>query len=127
MKALNNVKFISNAAQEMKTMCEAILADDTFESAQNTARGALGFVNCMIVYLNTMLATENNDYTADLDKTLDGWCVDIYQCLAEKAEKTNQPPDVIVRCLKNVMHIKSKMKCPPRRNEDRKEKYEFNH
>lgn len=100
MKALNNMKFITEATTTFNGWLANISSAENYDHAKRNAATAVGFVDCMIVYLNTMIDRENNDFTADLGDVLDEWMAKIYQKVADKAIETNQPNEVILSLLK---------------------------
>lgn len=100
MKALNNVKFLCEATTTFNEWVEAIDKSETYEDARRPGCAALGFIDCMTVYLNTMIAMENNGFVAELDEVLEDWTASVYQHMADKAIETNQPHEVIMKLLK---------------------------
>ena len=101
MKELNNIKYIAKAAVHIAQYEDYIATAESYEAAKLKASEAFGFVNCMTLYTNTMVATENNDFTGELSDVLDGWMANIYEALAEKAGSTDQPQEVILNLLKH--------------------------
>ena len=99
MKELNNIKYITKAAVHIDQLGNHIATAESYEAAKLKASEAIGFVNCMTLYTNTMVATENNDFTGELSDVLDGWMGNIYEALAEKASSTDQPQEVILNLL----------------------------
>ena len=95
MKALNNIQFLVNASEEMTSYKARIRAAEDYDSAKHIAYQALGFLNCMITYLNTMICFENNDFTGDLDETIDRWRKEVFQALIDMAADTKQPQEII--------------------------------
>lgn len=100
MKALNNLKFVTEAMTTLNEWITAIDDADTFEKSKEKAAAALGYIDCMITYLNCMIGEENNDFTAELDETLDTWAATVYQHIANKAVTTDQTPDTVMALLK---------------------------
>lgn len=96
MKALNNLKFIANASQDIEQYKTKIEKVDSYDRAKEIGNAALGYINCMITYLNTMIDKENNDFTGDLDEVIFEWCRSIYQVI-DKADEMNQSSDEIFR------------------------------
>ena len=90
MKALINLKFIANAAQEIEQYKVCIEKADEYDKAKRIGNMALGYINCMITYLNTMIDKENNEFTGDLDEVIIEWRSSIYQKVIDKADETNQ-------------------------------------
>lgn len=99
MKALNTVKFISNATTEFNEWMKAIEEAKDYETAKNKARCTFGYIDCMIVFLNSMIDKENNDFTADLDELIDEWKSNVYQKVADKADEMNEAPEEIMKLL----------------------------
>jgi len=99
MKALNTMKFVSNAIEELTEYKAAIAAAETFEDAKNKARMMMGYLNGLNTFLNTMICMENNDFTGDFGELLDGWTHKMYQTLVNKAEETKQSSDVVWKLL----------------------------
>lgn len=95
MKALNTMKFISNAIENLTGYKAAIEAAETYEDAKNVARKMMGYIDCLETVTNTMICEENNDFTPDLCDVLEGWMHKMYQALICKAEETHQPHDTI--------------------------------
>jgi len=100
MKALNNMTFIYNATTQFNVAISRIENADTYESARRRANYAIGFVECLMIYLNTMICKENNDFTADFGQTLDIMMHTIYQALADKARATEQDSEEVLKILK---------------------------
>lgn len=99
MKALNTMKFVSNAIEELTEYKAAIAAAETFEDAKNKARMMMGYINGLTTFLNTMICKENNDFTGDFGEVLDGWMHKMYQALVNKADETKQPSEVMLKLL----------------------------
>ncbi len=99
MKSLSTMKFVSNAIEELTKYDEAIATAKTFEDAKGAARKMMGYIDCLVTFLNTMICTENNDFTGDFEEVLDGWMHKMYQTLVNKATETNQGKDVIWKLL----------------------------
>ena len=97
MKALNNLKFIANASQDIEQYKIKIEKVDSYDRAKAIGNAALGYINCMITYLNTMIDKENNDFTGDLDEVIIEWRSSIYQKVIDKADEMNQGSDEIFR------------------------------
>lgn len=108
MKSLNNMKFVTESLTGLNGWIEAIDAAKTFEKAKEKAAAALGYIDCMITYLNCMIDKENNEFTAELDEILDTWTARVYQHIGSKAITTNQAPDTVIALLKkrdSYMHM----------------------
>lgn len=100
MKALNNMKFVAEASVKLNYWIGEIEAADDFADAKKNEAAAIGYIDCMITYLNCMIDTENNDFTESLDELLDEWSAEVYQKLANMAIKCGQPSDVVAAILK---------------------------
>lgn len=100
MKALNNLQFITNATLEMKQILDEIANSDSVEIAKKNANRAFGFCDCMTTYLNCMICTENNDFTAGMDAMLDSWMDDIYQHIAYCAIEHGADAEEVCKILK---------------------------
>ena len=94
MKALNTMKFVSNAIEELTKYNEAVAAAETFEDAKNVARKMVGYIDGLTTFLNTMICMENNDFTGEFGEVLEGWMHKMYQSLVNKAIGTKQGNDV---------------------------------
>jgi hypothetical protein len=99
MKGINTTKFLMNARDEFTGILAGVKSAEDFEAAKSKGSMAVGFCDCMIVFLNTMICQENNDFTGDLDEVLDEWMAELYQCMADKAKATGQPDVVMFRYL----------------------------
>lgn len=95
MKALNTMKFMSNAIESLTEYKTAIATAETFEDAENVARKMIGYIDCLTTFTNTMICMENNEFTGDLSDLLDGWLHKMYQELINKAVVTNQDHDTM--------------------------------
>lgn len=98
MKALNPMKYITNATKDMVGYTTRIKDAATFEAAKEIANQMYGYINCMNTFFNTMICAENNDFTADSDEVVECWLYDMYQALADKATETKQDEELILRC-----------------------------
>ena len=99
MKALNTMKFVTNATVELTKYQNAIREAETYDIARNAAYQMRGYIDCMITFLNTMICMENNDFTGDFGDVLDDWMVTLYQTLADKAIETKQDGETIHKLL----------------------------
>jgi hypothetical protein len=99
MKALNTMKFVSNAIEELTKYNEAVAAAETFEDAKNVARKMMGYIDGLTTFLNTMICAENNDFTGEFGEVLDGWMHKMYQSLVNKADEAKQGHDVMWKLL----------------------------
>lgn len=100
MKALNNIKFISEATAQFNRWLRGIDEAEDYGKARTCGAAALGYVDCMTVYLNNMVCLDNNGFTEDLGELLDSWAADVYQHLAWKAIDTKAGNDEIMQMLK---------------------------
>ena len=100
MKALNAIQFVANAAEEMADYKREIKNAESYEAAKRIGAQAVGYVNCMVTFLNTMIDAENNDFTGELDEVIDEWMKAIYQCVIDKAVETEQDRETIWKLLK---------------------------
>lgn len=106
MKALNNIKFLCDATTTFNAWLKAIDDADSYEDARNRGNSAMGFIDCMMVYMNSMLAVENNDFTEQLDEVLEDWAASVYQHMSDKAIATNQPTEVVLKLMRKHDEIK---------------------
>ena len=97
MKALNSIQFVANAAEEMASYKTKIRAAEDYDTAKRIAFQAVGYLNCMTTFLNTMICIENNDLTGDLDETLESWERNIWQAMIDNATKTKPDNELIAR------------------------------
>ena len=99
MKALNTMKFVNNATIELTKYEARLTSSTTYESAKNTARQMLGYIDCLITFTNTMLCLENNDFTGEFCEVIDEWTSHVYQLLTNKAIETKQDHDTVMKLL----------------------------
>lgn len=95
MKYLNTMKFVANMTEEITNYKAAIKAAETYEAAKGIARQMAGYIDCAITFLNTMICTENNSFTADFDEVVEGWQRAMYQLLIDKAVEQGEAREVI--------------------------------
>lgn len=100
MKVMNNIAFLCEATTSFNGWLEEIEKSETYEDARRPGSSAFGFIDCMKVYLNSMIDKENNDFTADLDEVLDNWIASVYQHMADKAIETKQPNETVMNLLR---------------------------
>lgn len=100
MKALNNIKFICDATTTFNSWVNRIDTASDYDEARRFGSAAIGFVDCMTVYLNAMVDKDNNDFTAELDDMLESWQAAIYQHMASKAIETHQDSNTIISMLR---------------------------
>lgn len=99
MKALNPIKFVANLTIEIEKYKTNIRNAENIEKARRNAIAMQGYINCTITFLNTMIDSENNDFTASLDELVNEWLVDMYGTLAEKAIELKMDSEYIHRLL----------------------------
>lgn len=97
---MNRLSFLSSARDQFRAWLDRIDASDAYDKAQASGNAAIGFVDCMIVYLNSQIHPADNGFTADLDQMLDIWSAEIYQHMINKAVETGQPKDTIIALCK---------------------------
>lgn len=85
MKKLNTVKFIAEATRGFDSWVKSIDGAEDLEEARKRGNAAIGYIDCMTVFLNTMIDKENNDFTEELDEMLEEWTVKVYNHMADKA------------------------------------------
>lgn len=100
MRALNNIKFITESAKEIEKFKSIIGTAENYSEAKKIGNMALGHINCMITYLNCMIDWENNDFTEQLDELIESWTASIYQEMANKAVTSGEDAEVVLKCLK---------------------------
>ena len=100
MKALNNIKFICDSTTTFNSWINRIDTASDYDEARRFGSAAIGFVDCMAVYLNTMVDKDNNDFTAELDDMLKSWQAAIYQHMASKAIETHRDNNTILAMLR---------------------------
>lgn len=100
MKALNNLKFIANLTIKVEEYKDRILNAENLEKARAAACALNGFLNCTTTYLNTMIDTENNDFTDELDALIDEWRASMFGTMADKAIELKADPAYIGRLIK---------------------------
>lgn len=96
MKALNTMKFISNAVIELNVFKELIATAKTYEKAKEKASAMLGYIDCLTTFLNSMICLENNDFTGDFEEVIEDWQRTAYQALINKAIETKQDNSVVI-------------------------------
>ena len=100
MKALNNIKFISEATTQFNSWVSMINFAVDYDEARRAGSAAIGFAACMTVYLNAMVDKDNNDFTAELDEMIESWQATVYQCMADKAIEFHQSNDTVLAMLR---------------------------
>lgn len=88
MKALNTMKFVSNTIEQLTIYKDKVEKAETFEEAKKEALVMMGFLNGAVIFLNTMICKENNDFTGEFGEVIDGWFHKMYQALVNKATDT---------------------------------------
>lgn len=99
MKSINTMKFVAEYSKQMTITLDKIEKAETYDAAKKIANYAMGLVDGMTVFTNTMICFENNDFTAEMDDVENGWRADIHQAVADAAIRTMQPGDEIMRQL----------------------------
>ena len=97
---MNKLSFLSLARDQFRVWLDRIDASETYDKAQASGNAAIGFVDCMIVYLNAQISPADNGFTGELDQMLDIWSAEIYQHMINKAVKTGQPNNTIIALCK---------------------------
>ena len=97
---MNKLSFVTSARDQFRAWIDRIDASDTYDKAQACGNAAIGFVDCMIVYLNAQISPADNGFTGELDQMLDTWSAEIYQHMINKAVETSQPKDTIIALCK---------------------------
>ena len=100
MKALNSIKFICDATTTFNSWVDRIDSAVDYEDARRFGSAAVGFADCMTVYLNAMVDKDNNDFTAELDDVLESWQAAIYQHMASKAVETHQDNNTVLAMIR---------------------------
>lgn len=99
MKALNTMKYVSAAAEQLAEYERGIKNAETYDVARRIANRMLGYIECMNTFTNVMIDKENNDFTADLEDTLIEWQSRVYGAMGIKAIDTNQNSALIIKLL----------------------------
>jgi len=100
MKPLNTMKFVAEIAEKMAEYKASIKAAEDYDKAKRIGTMALGYVDCTITFLNTMICEANNDFTAEFDEVIEDWKKGIYQAVIDKAIETKQDSDTVWKLLK---------------------------
>jgi len=95
MKSLNTIKFIAEAAERIGEYKNSIKTEENFEKAKRIGAAALGYTDCMVTFLNTMINAENNDFTAELFEVINEWKKAIYQAIIDNAIETKQDSETL--------------------------------
>lgn len=99
MKSINTMKFVAEYSKQMTITLDKIEKAESYDEAKKIANYAMGLVDGVTVFTNTMICFENNDFTAEMDEVENGWRADIHQAVADVAIRTKQPNDEIMRQL----------------------------
>ena len=99
MKALNTLKFISNATTRLTEVFTKIKHAETYKAARIEAVGAMGYIDCVVTFLNTLLCSENNTLTGELHELIYTWRDKVWDSLAMNAIATKQDPSVLERIM----------------------------
>ena len=100
MKALNTMQFIASAAERLAEYRDNISNAETYETAKAVAERAIGYVDAMITFQNTMIHADNNEFSDEFDDVLARWQSRVYEALIKNAHKTNQDRDTIISLLR---------------------------
>lgn len=87
MKNLNIMLYISNMTSEINKAIGMIENSEDINKAKRFANRALGLIDAIIIMNNTMICTENNDITAQIDELTDKFRVDMWQAMCDIALK----------------------------------------
>lgn len=109
MKALNNLKFVTKAALAIENYKLSIRESSDIETAKKRASAALGYIDCMVDYLNTMTCcTENNDFVQELDCLTEEWTAGVYGAAGTWGAMHGADHEWIMKCFKERdMHIEA--------------------
>lgn len=99
MKSINTMKFIVEYTKQITDTIENIEKAETYEEAKRIANYAMGLVDGMVIFTNTMVCIENNDFTAEMSDVEEDWRADIYQAVSNVADRTKQSNDKIMKLL----------------------------
>lgn len=99
MKSINTMKFVAEYSKQMTITLDRIEKAETYDEAKRIANYAIGLVDGMTLFTNTMICFENNDFTAEMYEVENSWRADIHQAVAEVAIRTKQPNDEIMKQL----------------------------
>lgn len=99
MKSINTMKFIVEYTKQITDTLEKIDNSETYEEAKRIGNYAMGLVDGMVIFTNTMICLENNDFTAEMGDVEEDWRADIYQAVADVADRTKQSNDKIIKLL----------------------------
>lgn len=99
MKKINEMKFITEMIVLIRESIKAITADDCdkWEFALQRAKYTLGQIDSLITFTNCMVATENNEFTADMNEVEDELNADTYQAIAQAAIKFERDNETIAK------------------------------
>jgi len=97
MKGLNIFKMIKEATVQVDEYKAMIENAETYDEAKKAGLQAVGYVNCLITMSNTMICMENNGITQQLDSLENQFLSEIFQAMADNAQKTNQPTELLFK------------------------------
>lgn len=97
MKGLNIFKMIKEATVQVEGYKADIKNAETYEDAKKVGLQAIGYVNCLITMSNTMICTENNGITQQLDSIENQFLAEIFDAMANKANETKQPTELVFK------------------------------
>lgn len=99
MKSINTMKFIAEYAKQMNITIERIEKAETYDEAKRIANYALGLVDGMTLFTNTMICFENNGFTQEMSDVEDDWRADVHEAVAGVAIRTKQPAEEVMKQL----------------------------
>lgn len=99
MKSINTMKFVTEYSKHMAATLDRIENAESYEDAKKTANYAMGFVDGMTLFTNTMVCAENNDFIAEMGDVETDWRASICQAVANVAIRTHQPSDEVMHML----------------------------
>lgn len=101
MKAINTMQFITNMSIELSKCVESIRSADSYGDAKKKANYSLGLLDGLHVFVNTMICSENNDFTGDMDDVMVDWMAKIFQALIDNASNNGESAETIFNlCVK---------------------------
>lgn len=97
---LNIMMYVNNMTEQLVEYKASIKNAETYDEAKKYASRMLGYIDCGITFMNTMIGPDNNDFTGDLDDLLTSWQARVYNELGNKAIDTKQDSELICKLLK---------------------------
>ena len=95
MKSPKSLLFIHEATVKLIDYESAIETSDTYEKAKSIAHKALGFIDCLVIYNNLLICSENNGFTEEFDELLEELTARVYRSMADAAIRHDEPYEVI--------------------------------